>query len=76
MAIQMTDPAYLQVGDWVAPFGGKRQYMIGRVIKIHAECPLREVVVHWEIDGWNGPLPEYLVLKISKEQAAIWLLEN
>ena len=76
MAIQMTDPAYLQVGDWVAPFGSKRQYMIGRVFKIHGECLVREVLVHWETDGWNGFWPEHLVVKISEEEAAIWLLEN
>lgn len=76
MAIVISNLGCLQVGDWVAPFGSKHRHNIGRVIKIHGECLVREVLVHWETDGWNGFWPEHLVVKISEEEAAIWLLEN
>lgn len=64
-----------KIGDWVVPVDGKRQYMIGRVFKIHRSK--FKVAVQWTIGDYPVVVwPKDILLKISEEQAAIWLLEN
>ena len=39
-----------KIGDWVVPVDGKRQYMIGRVFKIHRSK--FKVAVRWNIGDY------------------------
>ena len=76
-----------KVGDWVMPIDEKRQYMIGKVDDIVSVKKPWEIdcLIRWYLGNkpaWNGDdnvvvaWPETMLLKISEEQAAIWLLEN
>lgn len=72
-----------KVGDWVMPIDEKRQYMIGKVCNINSVPWEIDCLIQWYLGGRYSieyepsvRWPETMLLKISEEQAAIWLLEN